>query len=88
VEGDLGMTDPLCTARHFATKISPDCRCEEYRKVRQDERRRMRKAAERAYRQATPARQGRMTTEQKARVAAAHDFLIFVTSEIHNEEKP
>jgi hypothetical protein len=29
-----------------------------------------------------------MTTEQKARVAAAHDFLIFVTSEIHNEEKP
>ena len=82
------MTDPLCKVKHYSTKKNPDCRCEEYRKVRQDERRRMRKAAERAYRQATPARQGRMTTEQKARVAAAHDFLIFVTSEIDNEEKP
>jgi hypothetical protein len=76
------MTDPLCTARHYSTKTSPDCRCEDYRRVRQDERRRMRKAAEVAYRKATPARQGRMTPEQKARVAAAHDFLIFVTSEL------
>jgi hypothetical protein len=82
------MTDPLCTARHYATKTTPDCRCEEYRKVRQDERRRMRKAAEVAYRKATPTRQGRMTPEQKARVAAAHDFLIFVTSEIDNQEQP
>ena len=73
------MTDPLCTARHYSTKASPDCRCEEYRKVRQDERRRMRKA--------TPTRQGRMTPEQKARVAAAHDFLIFVTSDIDSEGK-
>ena len=81
------MTDPLCTARHYSTKASPDCRCEEYRKVRQDERRRMRKAAEVAYRKATPTRQGRMTPEQKARVAAAHDFLIFVTSDIDSEGK-
>jgi hypothetical protein len=42
----------------------------------------MRRIAELAYRKATPARQGRMTPEQKARVAAAHDFLILVTSEI------
>ena len=81
------MTDPLCTARHYSTKAIPDCRCEEYFKVRQDERRRMRKAAEVAYRKATPAKQGRMTPEQKARVAAAHDFLIFVTSDIDSEGK-
>lgn len=82
------MTDPLCSAVHFSTKLNPECRCNEYFKVRQDERRRMRKAAEVAYRKATPTRQGRMTPEQKARVAAAHDFLIFVTSEIDSEDKP
>lgn len=81
------MTDPLCKVTHYTTKKNPDCRCEEYRKVRQDERRRMRKAAEVAYRKATPAKQGRMTPEQKARVAAAHDFLIFVTSDIDSEGK-
>lgn len=82
------MTDPLCKAVHYSTRLNPECRCNEYFKVRQDERRRMRKVAERAYIKATPARQGRMTPEQKARVAAAHDFLIFVTSEIDSEDKP
>lgn len=76
------MRDPLCSAVHYSTKLNPECRCNEYSKVRQDERRRMRKVAERAYIKATPARQGRMTPEQKARVAGAHDFLIFITSEI------
>ena len=76
------MTDPMCKSVHYSTRLNPECRCNEYFKVRQDERRRMRKAAEVAYRKATPAKQGRMTPEQKARVAAAHDFLIFVTSEI------
>ncbi len=79
------MRDPLCSAVHFSTKLNPECRCNEYFKVRQDERRRMRKVAERAYIKATPARQGRMTPEQKARVQAAHDFLIVVTSEIANQ---
>ena len=46
------------------------------------ERQQLRKAAEVAYRKATPTRQGRMSAEQKARVAGAHDFLIFITSEI------
>ena len=82
------MTDPMCKAVHYSTRLNPECKCNEYFKVRQDERRRMRKAAEVAYRKATPTRQGRMTPEQKARVAAAHDFLIFVTSEIDSEEKP
>lgn len=82
------MTDPMCKAVHYSTRLNPECRCNEYFKVRQDERRRMRKAAEVAYRKATPTRQGRMTPEQKARVAAAHDFLIFVTSEIDSEDKP
>ena len=82
------MTDPMCKALHYSTRLTPECRCNEYFKVRQDERRRMRKAAEVAYRKATPAKQGRMTPEQKARVAAAHDFLIFVTSEIDSEDKP
>ena len=82
------MTDPMCKAVHYSTRLNPKCRCNEYFKVRQDERRRMRKAAEVAYRKATPTRQGRMTPEQKARVAAAHDFLIFVTSEIDSEDKP
>ena len=82
------MTDPMCKAVHYSTRLNPECRCNEYFKVRQDERRRMRKAAEVAYRKATPAKQGRMTPEQKARVAAAHDFLIFVTSEIDSEDKP
>ena len=81
------MTDPMCKAVHYSTRLNPECRCNEYFKVRQDERRRMRKAAEVAYRKATPTRQGRMTPEQKARVAAAHDFLIFVTSEIDSEDK-
>jgi|DEB19_MinimDraft_3_1074340.scaffolds.fasta_scaffold276117_1 hypothetical protein len=74
--------DPLCKAKHLTTRLADDCRCNEYAKVRADERRRMRRIAELAYRKATPARQGRMTPEQKARVAAAHDFLILVTSEI------
>ena len=82
------MTDPMCKAVHYSTRLNPECKCNEYFKVRQDERRRMRKAAELAYRKATPTRQGRMTPEQKARVAAAHDFLIFVTSEIDSEDKP
>ena len=82
------MTDPMCKAVHYSTRLNPECKCNEYFKVRQDERRRMRKAAEVAYRKATPAKQGRMTPEQKARVAAAHDFLIFVTSEIDSEDKP
>lgn len=82
------MTDPMCKAVHYSTRLNPECKCNEYFKVRQDERRRMRKAAEVAYRKATPTRQGRMTPEQKARVAAAHDFLIFVTSEIDSEDKP
>lgn len=81
------MTDPMCKAVHYSTRLNPECRCNEYFKVRQDERRRMRKAAEVAYRKATPAKQGRMTPEQKARVAAAHDFLIFVTSDIDSEGK-
>ena len=71
------MRDPLCNAKND----SPGCRCEEYAKVRADERRRMRRLVEQAYIQATPKRQGRMTAEQKARVAAAHDFLIFITQE-------
>ena len=79
------MTDPMCKAVHYSTRLNPECRCNEYFKVRQDERRRMRKAAEVAYRKATPIRQGRMTPEQKARVQAAHDFLIVVTSEIANQ---
>jgi len=74
--------DPLCKARHLSTRLADDCRCNEYAKVRQDERRRMRRIAEQAYRKATPARQGRMTPEQKARVAAAQDFLILLTSEM------
>ena len=82
------MTDPMCKAVHYSTRLNPECKCNEYFKVRQDERRRMRKAAEVAYRKATPTRQGRMTPEQKARVAAAHDFLIFVTSDIDSEDKP
>jgi len=78
------MRDPLCNAK----TDSPECRCDEYARVRLDERRRLRRLAEQAYIQSTPKRQGRMTTEQKARVAAAHDFLIFVTSEIDSEDKP
>ena len=81
------MTDPMCKAVHYSTRLNPECKCNEYFKVRQDERRRMRKAAEVVYRKATPTRQGRMTPEQKARVAAAHDFLIFVTSDIDSEAK-
>lgn len=75
------MPDPLCTARHGRT-LDPACRCNEYAKVRNHERQQLRKAAEVAYVKATPARQGRMSAEQKARVAGAHDFLIFITSEI------
>ena len=75
------MPDPLCTARHGRT-LDPECRCNEYVKVRKHERLQLRKAAEVAYRKATPTRQGRMSAEQKARVAGAHDFLIFITSEI------
>ena len=75
------MADPLCRAKH-GRDLDSSCRCNEYAKVRADERLRLRKAAEAAYRQATPARQGRMTPEQKARVAAAHDFLIVITAEI------
>ena len=75
------MPDPLCTARHGRT-LDPECRCNEYAKVRNHERQQLRKAAEVAYRKATPTRQGRMSAEQKARVAGAHDFLIFITSEI------
>ena len=79
------MTDPMCKAVHYSTRLNPECKCNEYFKVRQDERRRMRKVAERAYVKATPARQGRMTPEQKARVQAAHDFLIVISSEIANQ---
>ena len=72
------MSDPLCNAK----TDSPECRCDEYARVRLDERRRLRRLAEQAYIQATPKRQGRMTAEQKAKVAAAHDFLIFITKEM------
>jgi hypothetical protein len=74
------VSDPLCKASH-GPDLAPDCRCNEYSKVRRDERRRMRALAEEAYRYAVPARQGRMTPEQKARVAAAQDFLVLVTRE-------
>ena len=74
--------DPLCKAKHLTTRLADDCKCNEYAKVRADERRRLRRIAEKAYIKATPARQGRMTPEQKARVAAAQDFLILVTSEM------
>ena len=75
------MADPLCRAKH-GRDLDPACRCNEYAKVRMDERKQLRRLAQQAYRQATPARQGRMTPEQKARVAAAQDFLIFITAEI------
>ena len=72
------MRDPLCNAK----TDSPECRCDEYARVRLDERKRLRRLAEQAYIQSTPKRQGRMTAEQKAKVAAAHDFLIFITKEM------
>jgi hypothetical protein len=75
------MKDPLCLAKHGNT-LDEKCCCNEYAKVRMDERKRLRRLAQHAYRQATPAKQGRMTPEQKARVAAAQDFLIFITAEI------
>jgi len=75
------MKDPLCLGKHGST-LDEKCRCNEYAAVRQDERKRLRRLAQQAYRQATPAKQGRMTAEQKGRVAAAQDFLIFITAEI------
>jgi hypothetical protein len=75
------MPDPLCRARH-GRNLDPACRCNEYAKVRADERHRLRSRAEQAYLELTPARQGRMSAEQKAKVAAAHDFLIAITMEL------
>ena len=72
------MRDPLCNAK----TDSPECRCDEYARVRLDERKRLRRLAEQAYIQSTPKRQGRMTAEPKAKVAAAHDFLILITQEM------
>jgi hypothetical protein len=75
------MPDPLCRARHGRT-LDPACRCNEYAKVRTHERHRLRSRAEQAYLELTPARQGRMSAEQKAKVAAAHDFLIAITMDL------
>ena len=32
------MTDPMCKAVHYSTRLNPECKCNEYFKVRQDER--------------------------------------------------
>ena len=65
--------DPLCRAVH--DRPDPACRCNEYAKVRADERRALLDAADLAYRALVPAHQGRMSAEQKTRVSTAIEIL-------------
>ena len=74
--------DPVCTVKP-QDQLPPDkCwRCDLIFRAREDERKRLRLKAQAAYLAAVPARQGRMSPEVKARVAAAALMVRMMTEE-------